>query len=112
MRNSVTEQADATAVDSPLQPASEWRRGWRPLASGFIGTGTGSGLFIMTAGLFIIPMQEEFGWSRSALTIGPVIIFFSAFLQPLAGEIVDRFGARPSVIAGMPCIARRIRCWL
>ena len=83
------------------QPVNEWRAGWRIVVSGFLGTGTGIGFFLMTAGLLIVPMQQEFGWSRSALTIGPMVLFLTALLQPIAGEIVDRFGARLVLIIGM-----------
>ena len=46
-------------------------------------------------------MQQEFGWSRSALAIGPIVGLVYSFLNPLGGMATDRFGARPVAVAGM-----------
>jgi MFS family permease len=80
---------------------NEWRSGWRALAGGSIGTALSYGLFLMTAGLFIIPMQQEFGWSRSAVSIGPIVGLAAACMAPFGGVVIDRFGARPIAIAGL-----------
>lgn len=80
---------------------SEWRRGWRTLAGGSVGTALTYGLFLMTAGLFIIPMQQEFGWSRSEVSIGPIVGLLAAMLAPFGGVVIDRFGARRVAIAGI-----------
>jgi MFS family permease len=58
-------------------------------------------LFLMTSGIFIIPMQEEFGWTRRALSIGPVALFVNCLVLPFAGAIIDRFGARRAAIGGL-----------
>ncbi len=60
------------------QDLNEWSRGWRALVSASVGNALGFGLFVMTAALFIIPMQEEFGWSRSAVSIGSIVTLFAA----------------------------------
>jgi sugar phosphate permease len=80
---------------------SEWRRGWRTLAGGSVGTALSYGLFLMTAGLFIIPMQKEFGWSRSEVSIGPIVGLLAAMLAPFGGVVIDRFGPRRVAIAGL-----------
>lgn len=80
---------------------SEWRRGWRTLAGSSVGTALSYGLFLMTAGLFIIPMQKEFGWSRSEVSIGPIVGLLAAMLAPLGGVVIDRFGPRRVAIAGL-----------
>jgi nitrate/nitrite transporter NarK len=86
---------------------SEWRAGWRTLVSGAVAMGLGTPLMQMTAGLFIIPMQAEFGWSRRALAMGPIVLIVSALVQPFAGALIDRFGSRLAAIVGtlMLCIA-------
>jgi MFS family permease len=98
--------ADADAA-SQGQPVSEWRAGWRTVVSGAAGTGLGTPLFQITGGLFIIPLQDEFGWSRAQLSIGAVVLVVGAVLQPFAGAFIDRFGARLAAIVGLLllCIA-------
>lgn len=83
---------------------NEWRQGWRALAGASIGNSLGYGLFLMTAGLFIIPMQEEFGWSRSGVSIGPMVTLLAACLSPFAGVLIDRIGARPLAIMGLAAL--------
>lgn len=80
-------------------------RAWKLLGSATIGYGAGSSVFIMTAGLFVIPMQREFGWSATALTIGPIVHLTMSLCNPFAGMIVDRLGARRVAIAGLLLLA-------
>lgn len=88
-----------------MQADNEWRRGWRVLAGASIGTGVSYGLFLLTAGLFIIPMQNEFQWTRSEVSIGPIIGLLCAALAPFAGTFIDRYGARNLAIIGLVGIA-------
>ena len=56
----------------------------------------------MSFGVFMTPLQHEFGWSRAqisaALTISAVV---SVPLSPLSGALADRFGARRIAIPGL-----------
>jgi MFS family permease len=45
-------------------------------------------------GVFIIPLEEEFGWSRTQVNGALSLGVLSALLAPLAGWALDRFGAR------------------
>lgn len=85
----------ATANLSP-RPASEWRRGWRVAIAAAIGLGVGTGLLAFLAGLFIGPLQAEFGWTRSQIALASVFHVASVVLMPFLGRIVDRYGARPT----------------
>lgn len=69
-----------------------------------MGTALSYGLFLMTAGLFIIPMQKEFGWSRSEVSIGPIVGLLAAMLAPFGGVVIDRFGPRRVAIAGLAAL--------
>ena len=89
---------------------SEWRGGWRVLAAASAGYGMTYGLFIITASLFIVPMQKDFGVSRTALSIGPMVIFVSGPVNILAGILVRRFGARAVAIFGVLMLACGILC--
>jgi MFS family permease len=84
---------------------SEWRNGWRVLTAAAVGIGAGYNLFMYTASLFILPMQAEFGWTRSELALGSMVGLLSAFIMPITGWLTDRFGARPLGLAGLVAMA-------
>lgn len=88
-------------VDIPDDSAiAEWKRGWPVVFTGAIGYGTGLALFNLTAGLFIEPMREDLGWSVRALSLAPFAGIVMALCNPFVGMLVDRFGARPSLLLG------------
>ncbi|KYC33779.1 hypothetical protein A0J57_04130 [Sphingobium sp. 22B] len=46
-------------------------------------------------------MQRELGWSRTTLTLLPIISVISAFMLPVFGCVIDRIGARSVGIGGL-----------
>ena len=59
-------------------------------------------VMLASTGLFMGPLGEEFGWSRTLLSSGPSIATFStAVLGPFFGMLVDRFGT-PWMVNGGP----------
>ena len=68
--------------------------GWVVTAVVFLGN---MGAFSLNPafGLFITPLEQEFGWDRAtitrSLTMGTVL---GAMLAPVLGMVIDRFGAR------------------
>jgi MFS family permease len=53
-------------------------------------------------GVVLIPVTEEFGWSRAELTLAVTIsVIALSILQPIIGLLVDRFGSRRILIAGV-----------
>ena len=82
-------------------PASEWSGGWRPLVAAACGVGTTWHFFQIVSGLFIIPMQAEFGWSRSQVAIGPIVGLISIMFYPFAGVLIDRYGPRRIALWGL-----------
>ena len=87
---------------NPASPWSEFRTGWKPLASAVIGKAFSFGTIpIYVVGVFTVPLGEAFGWSRAEVTFSfTVATFTSASLSPLVGWLCDRFGSRPLVLAG------------
>ena len=56
-----------------------------------------------TIGVMIAPLEEEFGWSRSAITSGLLIVAtLAVVLAPLTGRLADRIGPRKVALAGVP----------
>jgi predicted MFS family arabinose efflux permease len=59
-----------------------------------------------TAGLFITPLQTEFGWSRGALSYGPAVLIMGFVLSsPFIGIIAERIDPRRLVPVGMIVVA-------
>ena len=79
----------------------EWRRHWSVIIPCFLG------IMLVTAhgysmGVMILPLEEEFGWLRSQISAGLMIVALMALLAgPLVGGLVDRFGPRRIGLAGV-----------
>ena len=59
------------------------------------------GMFINSFGIFFKPIAEDMGWSRSMLATTLFLRSVGmALMAPLAGRIIDRFGAKPVMAAG------------
>ena len=53
-------------------------------------------------GVFLQPMTEEFGWSRSTLSLAFGITFMlSGLLRPLAGYLADRYSPKLVALSGV-----------
>lgn len=79
---------------------SEWRH-WPVLLASIAG--------IMLAavngyslGVIMVPLEREFGWSRTEISMGPMIISLMALVgAPIAGIAIDRFGPRRVAAIGV-----------
>ena len=57
-------------------------------------------------GVMIGPLEEEFGWSRSQISAGPLVTSVTALLlAAFAGRITDRIGPRKVARVGVPLFA-------
>ncbi len=63
----------------------------------FVMSGSGNGF-----GIFVVPMEEEFGWNRSIISLA---FFFSTLgsglCQPFLGHLYDRFGGRKIILISL-----------
>ena len=84
----------------PEVPANPVKKGvfygWYIVAATIVGVALGySVVAVMSFGTFIIPLQEEFGWSRGQISLGLTVIGYTAIVVfPLAGILVDKIGAK------------------
>ena len=79
----------------------EWSVGWTLVLAAALGFSFFS-VLIAAVGLFMEPLGQEFGWSRTLLSAGPSIATSTtAILGPFLGAIVDRYGTRRVVLPGL-----------
>ena len=74
-------------------------KGWIVVAVSFLSIGGSIGFAQYGFGLFIVPLQEEFGWTRTQINFALTLGVLAHFLSPLIGRTIDIFGSR-YVMAG------------
>ena len=96
------EQARSATQDSALGAAGEWRRGWALVLAAFFGVGLAA-VESRILGVMLKPLTETFGWSRSQISLAPLLLSGGTLvMSPLVGSVVDRFGARTVALWGVP----------
>jgi MFS family permease len=85
----------------------EFRHGWPTLTATLLGQTVGvHALPPYTIGFFMTPLQSEFGWSRTEISFGITVLTLAiAIGVPVAGSLVDRWGERRLIAAGMLFLA-------
>lgn len=81
--------------------AQEWRSGWTLVLAAAVGF---SFFAVMTTsmGVFMGPIADEFGWSRTMVSAGvPIAGVVSVLLSPFVGMIIDRHGCRRLALPGL-----------
>lgn len=84
------------AASNKINPSGreEWRENWPVVAAAMVGYAI-SVIHLYSLGVMIAPLEAEFGWSRSLITSGYMIVATVVFLlSPLVGIAIDRFGPR------------------
>lgn len=79
----------------------EWRLNWRVGLAAFLAIGLSHGAYQSLSSLFVLPLQEAFGWSRSQIAFAHYSSLVVALAAPFFGRAVDRFGARRIMLGGM-----------
>lgn len=79
----------------------EFQLGWPSVLIAALAISVGmTGIGFYALGLFVKPLQAEFGWSRAAVSGAATFQQFGIFLSaPLVGRLADRIGARTIAIA-------------
>ena len=55
-------------ANGSARAASEWTLGWQVVVAAHLGM-TLLGIFFFTAGVFFAPLEQEFHWTRSQVSI-------------------------------------------
>lgn len=75
--------------------------GWIIVAAGFVSQVLNSGLGFQGFGTFIIPLQHEFGWTKTQLSAARAFMQVeNGLLGPVEGFLIDRFGPRLIMAVG------------
>ena len=62
--------------------------------------------FRATPGVLIVPLQEEFGWSRATISLGISIgLLIYGLMAPFSAALMDRFGVRRVMLVALATIA-------
>lgn len=81
--------------------AEEFREHWVLVAACMVGFAFGT-VTAASAGLFMEPLSEEFGWSRALVSSGLSIAAIAGFFtSPLLGMAIDRWGTRRIALLGI-----------
>jgi MFS family permease len=63
-------------------------------------------MVVVTFGVFMTSIADEFGWSRAATAGGfTMLSLANAIAFPIAGRLADRFGTRPVLVTGFVFLA-------
>jgi OFA family oxalate/formate antiporter-like MFS transporter len=88
------------------QPRS-WKisRGWSIVWVSFFTTAFVSGGSQYGFGLFVKPLENAFGWSRTEINVSLSIGLISGLLAPAVGVVIDRYGTRKLVVGSLLMVA-------
>jgi MFS family permease len=87
----------------PAQPQRSLYYGWYIVAASAIGVALSQApVAYLSLGVFMIPLQQSFGWDRGTVSLGlSVGALTLALSMPLVGRLVDRHGARRVLLPSM-----------
>ena len=75
--------------------------GWIVVGAAFLSTGLTVGTGSYAFGVFVEPLEAEFGWTRMQLNAAISLSAVAALSGPFIGRIMDRYGARPVMAASL-----------
>jgi MFS family permease len=80
-------------------------RAWFVAAAAFVAT-IGAAGFRATPGVLITPLQQEFGWSRGAISLAvSVNLVLFGLTAPFAAALMERFGLRKVAASALVLVA-------
>ena len=74
--------------------------GWTVAAGAWLSYMLNQAAFAWGFTVFVNPLAEEYGWSRTSITIAWVLsLSWGLLLGPWLGRVFDRYGARPLILS-------------
>ena len=94
-----------SSIDAGVAPPRSLHYAWIMAAVTFIILLGASG-FRSAPGVLIVPLQDDFGWSRATISIAISInLLLFGFMGPFAAALMERFGIRTVVTSALVVIA-------
>jgi sugar phosphate permease len=92
-------------VLSDQRPRSRLHYSWIVAAITFLALLAAAGIRA-TPGVLIVPLEAEFGWTRASISLAvSVNLILYGFLGPFSAALVDRLGARITMLTAMATLA-------
>jgi sugar phosphate permease len=89
------------SITSILSGRQDVFYGWWLLAGSVVAMGLGSGVSFWSFGLYISPLEDEFGWSRAEVSLGfSVSLLIGGLTGPFIGRWIDARGPRLAIVVG------------
>ncbi len=79
-------------------------RGYPIALVAFLSSGLSIGMAQYAFGVFIEPLEDEFGWTRTEINLSLSLGLITGLLSPLIGRWMDRIGARPVMAVSLGLI--------
>ena len=80
--------------------------GWTVVAVGALVSFTEVAFFNPVLGVFIPEFEREFGWSRTEISLGVTVgSLVGAGLAPITGPMIDKYGGKRLIAAGVSIMA-------
>ena len=90
--------------DTSPTSAQEWQAYWPLVLSAMIGLAFGT-IMGGSLGLFMEPLNHEFGWSRTQISAGMTLSALIGIpLTPFVGALIDKYGPRRIAIPGVALV--------
>lgn len=84
-----------------LTAAQEWKQHWPMVFAAMIGMSFYT-VVSYSHGVFIQPLEREFGWARAEISAGLTAFFLITMVgSPFIGAVIDKLGSRRVAILGM-----------
>ena len=80
-------------------------RGWWVVSVPFLATALSVGAGQYGFGLFIEPLEDNFGWNRSQISAALSFTAFGSLIAPLLGRVMDRHGSKYILAGSLGLIA-------
>lgn len=94
-------EADAVAMPGAPRPILGLSAGWWVVLGCSLCMMVGGGLSFWALGIYVRPLEAEFGWSRAAISGATSVMFLvGGITGPFVGMAVDRWGVRWPIVLG------------
>jgi MFS family permease len=79
---------------------------WIAIGSAIALTVNNGAISVFSFGVFIRPLETEFGWDRASISLGLTLCALcSAISIPIAGGLMDKYGVRPVMLTSIVLFA-------